>query len=382
MSALKLQTVQVAPSAGEIDLGIGHPAAELLPKELLARASARLFANEGNDFLQYGADAGDAYFRVALATFLTEAYRLPVAPETLFVTQGVSQALDLLCASFTQPGEVVFVEEPTYFLALHIFRDHGLQIIPVPTDAEGLDTDALEALLETHSPRLVYTIPAHQNPSGVTLSRARRDHLVALAAAHDFVIVADEVYQLLNYEAETSLPFADFVDSGRVFSLGSFSKILAPGLRLGWVQTAPEHLEVLAGRGYIRSGGGLNPFTSAVVGRALELGLAEHLTHLRRTYRVRRDALAAALGSLPVSYRVPQGGYFLWLRLPEGVGADALYEVAQAHGFGFQTGTKFSSRGGLNDYVRLCFAYYDPIALAEGATRLGRSLEVVLGDAG
>ena len=376
MSALKLQTVQMVARAGDVDLGIGHPATDLLPKELLARASQHLFSGANNDFLQYGADAGDAHFRVALAAFLTEAYALPVAPETLFVTQGVSQALELLCASLTQPGEVVFVEEPTYFLALHIFRDHGLQVVPVPTDAEGMDTDALEVLLKAHSPRLVYTIPAHQNPSGVTLSRARREHLVALAAAHDFFVVADEVYQLLNYEGETIPPFARFAGSGRVFSLGSFSKILAPGLRLGWIQTAPEHLNTLARRGYIQSGGGLNPFTSAVVGSALESSSHEHLEHLKRTYRQRRDALSDALAVLPVSYRVPQGGYFLWLRLPEGVGANRLFDVAQAHGLGFQVGTKFSSRGGLGNYIRLCFAYYDPAALAEGAARLRRSLEM------
>jgi DNA-binding transcriptional MocR family regulator len=312
---------------------------------------------------------------------LSKAYGLAVSPESLFISSGISQALDMICASFTKPGDSIFVEEPSYFLALHIFRDYGLKIVPVPIDKNGLDVELVEDLLKLHKPSFVYTITAHQNPSGVTLSQARKEKLVALAETHDFLILADEVYQLLSYTTHVPKPMAQFVGSQRVFSLGSFSKILAPGLRLGWVQTTPKLIEVLMSRGIIQSGGGLNPFVSAIVKAALDLGLqADYLSFLKHTYLERLNTMARALKPLPVTYDVPQGGYFFWLRLPEGLKAYKLYEVALQQKLNFQVGSKFSSRGELNEFIRLCFSYYAKDDLKEGIARLKTSLEICLND--
>jgi DNA-binding transcriptional MocR family regulator len=172
---------------------------------------------------------------------------------------------------------------------------------------------------------------------------------------------------------------ASFVDSGTVLSLGSFSKILAPGLRLGWVQGRADRLQTLAQCGLLDSGGGLNPFTAAVVRSALELGLqGQHLDHLRQVYTGRLAALDAALqrhlaGQL--SYRRPDGGFFIWARLADGMDAELLLRAAQAHGVGFRPGIRFSSQGGLADHMRLCFAYCDKARLVEGVARLGAVLE-------
>jgi DNA-binding transcriptional MocR family regulator len=361
-----------------IDFGLGHPARDLLPLEVMAETAQRTFAQGDPDFLQYGLEQGNPYFRAALAAFLGAAYGAPVAPASLFVSNGVSQALDLLCTLFTQPGDVVLVEEPSYFLALRIFADHGLRAVSVAMDGDGLLPEAVKEAARLHRPRLLYTIPTHQNPTGATLAGDRRARLLELSREHGFLIVADEVYHLLSYGSPPPPPFAAWAASGSVLALGSFSKILAPGLRLGWVQAAPERVQRLVGSGLLDSGGGLNPFTSAIVGSALETGLqARHLARLREVYRRRvaalDTALRAHLGGV-ASWAVPNGGYFFWLRLPEGMDAERLAPHAAAHKVGFRAGARFSSCDGLHEYVRLSFAYYAEEELAEGAARLGRAL--------
>lgn len=364
-----------------IDLGVGNPAPELLPLELLRQAAAHALAQGDTAPLQYGYEAGDVRFREALAGFLTGQYDLKVDPGQLFVSNGVSQALDLVCTLHTQPGDVVFVEEPTYFLALRIFADHRLRVVGLPTDEDGLVSEALEEALTRHRPALLYTAPTHQNPSGATLPLHRRRRLIELSQEHGFTVLADEVYHCLSYGEHPPPPLASFVGGGAVLSLGSFSKILAPGLRLGWVQGRADRLRPLAQCGLLDSGGGLNPFTAAIVRSALELGLQDqHLARLRQVYAGRLDALDAALRAElagRLEYRRPAGGFFIWARLADGRDAEALQEVAQPAGVGFRPGVRFSSQGDLADWVRLCFAYYDEARLAEGAARLAQAMTKV-----
>jgi DNA-binding transcriptional MocR family regulator len=362
-----------------IDLGVGNPGPDLLPLALLRQAAAHALAQGDAAPLQYGYEAGDIRFREALAAFLKGQYDLKIDPSQLFVSNGVSQALDLLCTLHAQPGAVVFVEEPTYFLALRIFADHRLNVVSLPTDEHGLRIDALEEALARQRPVFVYTVPTHQNPSGATLSLPRRQRLVELSQQHGFTVLADEVYHCLSYAENPPPPLASFVDSGTVLSLGSFSKILAPGLRLGWVQGRADRLRPLAGCGLLDSGGGLNPFTAAIVRSALALGLqGQHLDRLRQVYAGRLAALDAALQQHlagRIAYRRPAGGFFIWVRLPEGMDAEQALVKAQAHGASFRPGVRFSSRHGLRDYVRLCFAYYDEAQLAAGVARLAQALD-------
>ncbi len=373
-----LRTTQVNLAPGQIDLGVGQPGFDLLPLELLHRAAdVRLSAGDPA-FLNYGFEQGDGRFRHALAQFLSTGYGFPVTAADLMVTNGASQGLDLICTLFTRPGDTVFVEEPTYFLALRIFADHGLRVVGIPAAAHGLDLDALEEALAQQQPALLYTIPTFQNPSGVTLPLAARERLVALSTAHNFLIVSDEVYQLLGYTAAPPPPLAYWAESERVLSLGSFSKILAPGLRLGWIQAEAPLLARLTGSGLLDSGGGLNPFTSNVVRVALEEGWqAEYLAHLRQIYLRRLAAMAAALTSYLgdiARFAVPQGGFFFWVALDEGVDTAVLLPTAHRHQTGFQPGIKFSSRGALRNYLRLSFAFYDEAAIAQGVARLRQAL--------
>jgi 2-aminoadipate transaminase len=365
---------------GMIDLGVGNPDSGLLPLDLLRRAAETCFARNEADFLQYGAEQGDGYFRLALAGFLSREYGFPVDLNDLFVTNGISNALHLVCAHYTHPGDTIFVEEPTYFLALRIFKDHELRIVPTPTDENGLVLAALEEKLARHQPKFLYTVPTFQNPAGFTLPQARREKLVQLSQEHGFLIMADEVYQFLNYSGQEIKPFAAYTDLETVISLGSFSKILAPGLRLGWMQAHPNVIKRLIGSGLLDSGGGLNPFTSAIVRELIETGdLGKNVDSLIRIYRSRLDAMGASLSrELPqAEFKTPQGGFFYWVRLP-GVNAEHLQQKASAFDVGFRPGVRFSSQSGMRDYMRLCYAFYDEEKIEEAVRRLGRCLQVFL----
>jgi DNA-binding transcriptional MocR family regulator len=324
--------------------------------------------------LQYGYERGDHRFRTQLARFLSRRYAAEVPPDELFVSGGVSQALDLICSLFTRPGDLVFVEEPSYFLALRIFADHGLLVEGLPTDPHGLVPEALRDRLRERQPVLLYTVPTYQNPTGVTLTEARREQVLALCREHGVLLVADEVYHLLAYTGAPPRPLGAFAGQGGVLSLGSFSKILAPGLRLGWIQGPPDLLRRLATCGFLDSGGGLAPFTSAVVRSLLEQGTQEaHLERLRGIYGARAQAMAASLEKTlgdAASILAPAGGFFCWVRL-EGVSdTEQLLPRARAGGVTFVPGSRFSTRGGLGEYLRLSFSYYDEEHIAAGIARL------------
>lgn len=371
-----LAVVQINTPEDFIDLGRGDPQLSLLPTALLQRAAAGRLAQADNAFLQYGASQGDGYFRKELAEFLTKAYCCPVQMQDLFVSAGASSALALLCTLFTRPGDAILVEEPTYFLALRVFADHGLRVVSVPTDADGIQLEALEAELQRSSPRLLYVIPAFQNPTGQTLSELRRAGLVELTRQYGCLLVADEVYQLLPHGAQPPTPLSAFCTHEHVVSLGSFSKLLAPGLRLGWVIGHHTVIKRLIACGLLQSGGGMNPFTSAVVRSLLEAGdLEPHIAKLRQVYSARAAVMAAALKRyLPAArFRAPSGGYFFWIHLP-GKDTNQLRSTAQASRVDYRPGAMFSSSAGMNDYLRLSVSGYDESDIEEGVRRLAIAL--------
>jgi DNA-binding transcriptional MocR family regulator len=353
----------------------------------MQQAAEHAFATTRVAMLQYGAEQGFGPLLESLAAFLSqqEAYAMQVEPTTLFLSGGASQALDLTCMLFTQPGDTVFVEEPTYYLVQRIFNDHHLRLMGVPTDTVGLHTEALAAMLAdpaTPRPTLLYTIPTFQNPAGSVLPQERRQTLVQLAQQYRFTIVADEVYHLLHYGPPPPPPLVAFdsPDDGRVISLGSFSKILAPGLRLGWVQAHPALIRRFVQAGMVASGGGLNHFTAAVVHATLELGLlARNIATLRATYGERVQALAAALHthlSWHMRWTVPGGGYFFWLQCQPDVDTEALLPLAHQAGVSYRPGQVFSAARTFPQALRVSFALYETDALVQAVARLARALEM------
>jgi 2-aminoadipate transaminase len=377
-AALIGQTTQAWAAADVIDFGIGHPQDAILPVDIMRKAAAQVMADGDAYPLQYGTEMGDGYLRLALASFLTDTYAMPVQPELIYITNGNSQALDQVCSVFTKPGDVVFVEEPSYFLALGIFRHHHLRIVGIPVDEQGLCIDALQAALTTERPAFVYTIPTFQNPTGFTLPVQRREQLVALAEEHEFLVVADEVYHLLSYGTPPPPAMASYIESGVVLSLGTFTKILAPGLRLGWIQAAVPLLRRMADSALMLSSGGLNPFTSAIVRHVIEQGdLHAYLDVLRSTYRARVAVMDAALQRhfpATVTYDVPNGGYFFWLRFPADIDTATFLSAAAEHKVGFRCGSKFTADASLANYMRLSFAYYDSPTIERGIASLAQAI--------
>jgi DNA-binding transcriptional MocR family regulator len=369
-----MQITQLDLPEGMIDFGIGQPALSLLPVEILQQAAEHRMKQRDPSILQYGTEPGNGYFRLALSEFLSEEYRMAVSHDQLFITSGATQGLNLICTYFAKSGDTIFVEEPSYFLALYLFKDRRLNVVSLPVDNDGLIIEALEEKLGRHKPAFLYTVPTFHNPSTVTLSADRRDSLVRLSEKYNFYIVADEVYQLLAYTVTPPPPMMAFDNIGTVLSLGSFSKILAPGLRLGWIQAKPALFNRLKQSGLLLSGGGLNPFTSGIVQSVLELGLQHnHLERLRKVYGERAANLSIALRKhLPAGadFYEPQGGFFIWMRLPEELDAKSFCSKARKQNLDFQPGIHFSSEQGLRNYLRLSFSYYDVTDLCMGIKRL------------
>lgn len=379
-----LPSLLISIPEGVLDLGWGHPSPHLHPTEALQIASERVLNQQSAVPLQYGAVQGFGPLLEGLADFLSsqDAYgNLPVDPRSLFLTAGASQGIDLATTIFAGAGDTVFVEEPTYYLIGRIFLDHGLKVVGIPTDRDGLDINALELmLLDGHRPRLLYVIPTYQNPTGATLTPERRHRLIQLARRYGFTILADEVYQLLHYGPPPPPPLAtmDDTDDGCVVSLGSFSKILAPGLRLGWVHASPGIIQRFVDSGVAASGGGLSHFAAAMAQATLDLGLLqENLANLRRIYTLRRDAVARVLATDlagQADFHKPDGGYFFWLTLGDGVDADDLLPIAQKAGVSYRPGTAFSSVRSFRDSLRISFSLYDVGDLAEALYRLGQAI--------
>ncbi|KAF8067364.1 aromatic-amino-acid aminotransferase 1 [Scenedesmus sp. PABB004] len=391
--------------SGVIDFSAGQPGPPLLraAMDIVAAASAHRFAGPAADpfLLQYGPEAGYASFRASLAAFLSEASGAAVDPEELLVTAGVSHGLDLAARQLASPGDVVLVEQPTYFLAGAILRQAGLQLVPVPTCAHGLDVAALEELLAARRaagaapPALLYTIPVHNNPTGATLPARERERLVRLARTHGFTILADEVYQLLTFPDAPPPPLplraveADLLARGgatgagrpepRVVSLGSFSKILAPGMRLGWMEAAPGVLRRVRRDGVLGSGGSIAPLASGIAHSALELGLLSAALRdvVRPALAQGCAALCEALAAhLPgAAFEAPHGGYFVWVTLPRGVCARELLALAAArHGVRFVPGAVCEGGDAHAGSLRLSFAFYAPDELRAGVARLAAAL--------
>ncbi len=370
-------TTQILPQKGIINFGIGQPDPNVLPLEEMQKATAHRLEQGDRDLLNYGYESGDGYFRQALANLLTGNYGQTVNPDHLFTTGSASHGLDLLCTLLTRSGDTILVEEPTYFLVYQIFKDHKLNVIGVPFGENGYDFDAIEKAVKKHKPKFFYTIPAFQNPSTHSISLEDKEKLVSLSQKLGFYIVADEVYQLLGYTETPPPPFANFVESEMVFSVGTFSKILAPGLRLGWIHTAPKFIEELANLGMVISGGGLNHFTSNIITSILTLGLQEsYLAKLGEIYGRRIDLMDNMLQNYFGSgaeqlYKKPGGGFFFWLTFPKGIDTRPLAKKAASLKTGFHPGTMFSTQeDAFKNCLRLSFTYFSEEKIEEGLSRL------------
>lgn len=383
IDAASLPNVQIVHRPGVIDLGWGHPDPALLPVTGLRLAATEALDRYGAEALAYGSERGPGpLLRWLIGYLWSREGRAPEADE-IIVTGGISQALDQICTLLTQPGDVVLVEQPTYHLAVRILREHPLELIPVASDDGGLRPEAVaEAITAVRrggrTPRFLYTVPTFNNPTGVSLAAERRRPLVNLAVVEELLIVEDDAYRELFYDGPAPPSLWSIAPRGTVARLGSFSKIVAPGLRLGFLTAAAAIIERIRGGGLLDSGGGINHFSANTVAAFCDGGRFEAQgALLRATYRARRDALASALTEyLPEECRWarPAGGFFIWLQLPAGRDAAALLSRAIAGGIGYAPGSRFYVGEGGTQTARLAFGLYPQEQLVEAARRLGAVL--------
>src|SRR5829696_5856759 len=392
--AARLRGVQSSPvrdilaltqRPGMISFAGGLPAPELFdgPGTRAAFAAALADAAVGRT-LQYSTTEGDPALRAAVAARLT-ARGLPTHADELLITSGSQQALTLIATVLLEPGDTVLVEEPSYLAALQAFQLAGASIVPVPCDDDGLDPDSVAELAARHAARLLYTIPTFQNPTGRTLPLERREALVAHARRLRFWVLEDDPYGELRYSGAPLAPLATIADDGNrhgdgrddlVLSLSTLSKIAAPGLRIGWVRAPAVLRKPLT---IAKQAADLHSSTvdQAAAARWLEAtDLDERVGVLRAEYGARRDALLAGLaGALPpgASHNRPDGGMFVWARLPDGWDAAELLDRALAHDVAFVPGFPFFAGPPDPSALRLSFTTHGPDEIAEGLRRLRAS---------
>jgi 2-aminoadipate transaminase len=353
-----------------ISLARGVPAPECVPVEELAECARAAIQDDGATILSYGAAGGYAPLRRQIAE------EHGVSPQRVVVTNGSLQGFALLAQVLAGGGQRVLVEAPTYDRPLKILGSVGAEVVPIRCDDEGLDVDALEAELSRGGrPAFVYVIPTFQNPTGRTLSVERRRQLVSLASEHDLLVLEDDPYGAVRFEGDAPPTLFELDESGRVAYSSSFSKTVAPGIRVGYF-VLPERLahavESAAASTYITPA----LLSQATVHEFLRRGhLERNLELVRSLLRARRDALVSALeerlGGSGARWNHPEGGYFLWLDLPEGGNARALLHAAEQVGVSFVAGPDFYPwAGGGRSSLRLAYSYASPAQLGEAVRRL------------
>lgn len=375
-----------APQGGNgqgISLALGHPdPATLLTPELRAVMQEVLGSPRAYLGLQYGPEQGQESLLAFLAERIGRQQGMSIELAHLMVVAGSTHAVDMLTRLFVRPGGIVLVEAPTYVDALHIFREHQVQVRSVPMDDQGLLPDALEHQLARLHARgtpvsILYTVPNFHNPTGRTLPTPRRLQIIELARHYGFLIVEDDVYRDLSFAGPVPPSFYALAQGEQVASIGSFSKTLAPGLRLGWLLAPGELIERCVSCATSQMGGGANPFAARMVAEYCRRGHWEtHLTRLQTLYRARRDiVLSAFRQQMPpgTTWTHPAGGFFLWLTLPAEVIAHDVRRLAHQQGLEVAAGPGFFVHPPDGQHnLRIAYSYAAPPDLARGVQILAR----------
>lgn len=363
-----------------VSLAGGMPNIEGLPLEFLADMTAKLMKDRGAKLLQYGGGQGEEEIRTEIVDVMRHD-GIHAHPDDIIVTTGSQQALDLMAQIFINPGDVIIAEAPSYVGALGVFRAYQAEVFHTPMDDEGLIPEALEESLANaealgKSVKFLYTVPNYHNPAGVTLSLKRRPHIVEICKRYGVIILEDNPYGLLGFDSEP-MPALQSYDPEAVVYLGSFSKIFAPGFRVGWA-LAPHAVTqrlILAAESAILSPNMVGQLCIAEYLRTYDW--FQQVKEYRGMYRERRDAMLESLAEyLPNSqWTVPEGGFYTWVTLPEGLDAHAMLPRAVTHRVAYVSGTAFYSDGQGRNHMRLSYCYPTPDNIREGVRRLGTVIE-------
>lgn len=380
------ELLKLTKRPGMISFAGGNPDPAIFPVKEFSEA-ARIFSERGQEVLQYGTTEGFEPLREFLTNWMAPKMGRVTQPEEMLITTGSQQVTDLFCSVMVDPGDTVIVEEPTYPGALHTMKNHRVRFLGVPCDQDGMQVELLPELIrkaraEGQRIKFIYTIVNFQNPSGYTLSAERRRRLLEIAVETGIPIYEDDPYGLLRYNGTDQPTIFSMDTEGMVLYAGSFSKILAPGSRVGWV-VAPKDVT----RKMVMVKQGVDMCTSVVAQAAVyeycRLGYLDgHLPKILDHYRRKRDAMAEAFRStLPGNavYSIPEGGFFFWIRLP-GIDTKELFYKAVEKGVAFVIGESFFPSGGGKEYLRACFTFAQSEEIAEGARRLALAIEELRGN--
>lgn len=360
--------------------GLPDPAVFLLDR--IREAMDRLLRDEGAEALNYGPNPGFTRLREWIAARMRTHEGIACGVENVLVTSGGIEALNLVSMALLDEGDAVVVEAPTYLAALHVFRAYGARIVSVPNDDEGLVPEALEETLaaldrEKATPRFLYVIPSFQNPAGTTLPAARRERIAGIASSRDLLVVEDHAYAELAYDGPRLPSLTSLIPEGAVL-LHTFSKIFGPGVRLGWAVAEPALVQQF-GIAKLGTDQCANTLTQRLVdacGRRGDIDL--QVAGSIELYRRKRDRMEAAMRRhFPASARWvhPEGGFFVWVALDEGVDSEALLRAAiRKHKTAFVAGPPFFADGSGQQFLRLSFSYVPEAKIEEGIARIGRAL--------
>lgn len=370
---------------GMISFAGGNPDPLIFPVAEFAGASIVLGRN-GMDVLQYGNTEGYGPLREFVANWMAPRMGRVVSGEELLITSGSQQGMDLLCAAMIDPGDCIVVEDPTYPGAIHTMRNRSAEFITVPCDEDGIQVDLLPEIVERARKdgkriKFIYTIVNFQNPSGATLTAARRKMLLEIADKYDIVIFEDDPYGHLRYEGEHEPTIFSMDTKGRVVYACSFSKILAPGARVAWIVGPPELIRRMV---MVKQGVDMSTSVAAqalVAQYCAEGHMDAFLPKIVAHYAKKRDDMAAAFQKhLPsdVAYATPKGGFFFWLKVP-GIDTMALFKKGIEKGVAFVNGPAFFANGGGEDCLRTCFTFAQSAEIEEGARRLAEAIAEMKG---
>ena len=341
---------------GMISFAGGNPSLAALPDEKVSELSVQVLRDHGKQLLQYGAPEGYPPFLESLKQYVETA--VGFRPDAVLPVTGSTQAMDLLCKALIDPGDTILVENPSFLGNLQCMKLYQANLVPVASDDDGMDPADLEEKIKAYHPKMVYTIPTFQNPSGRTLSLARREKVAALAAEYGVVIAEDDPYRDLRYRGEM-LPSINSVDrDGWVVFLGSFSKIISPGLRVGYLAGREEIIRKCT-VGKQSTDVHTANLTQAIVDQFIRQNLLPD--HIRTICADYGEKLARMLGHLEdlaglVTFTRPEGGLFVWAELPEGLNALELLKKAIDQGVAYVPGTHFFVDGGHENTLRLNFS--------------------------
>jgi 2-aminoadipate transaminase len=379
-----LASVQAAGPPGSISFIYGLPDPKTFPVDGLQRCFDRVLRENSDLALQYGPEQGYGPLIDFLIGRINRTENLNIERPNIMLTGGSTQALDHICSLLTRSGDLVLVEAPTYRDSLQLFQNHELLPIQIPMDGDGLKIDELSARLkslddQSRRARFLYTVPTFQNPTGCTLSKDRRKTLMDISEKWDLLIVEDDVYRDIAFE-EIELPSLFSLDrGGRVLSIGSFSKIMSPGLRLGWLVGPEKHISSFIDSGFRHMGGGANPLVANALSVYCREGLLEpHIESLQKLYNKRKDFMLDALKTfMPESVRwtEPRGGFFVWITLPDGLSAANVVQEAKKAGIWILAGDPFFAESLIGQHLRLAFSYVEEDNIREGIQKLAALLK-------